>query len=62
MQLMFDQPLVPGPFLLDVLPSMYSNVVHLKPEADTNATFVSDHLGLLTTIEQNPDVSRSQGS
>ncbi|CAE7600130.1 unnamed protein product, partial [Symbiodinium sp. CCMP2456] len=41
MQLMFDQPLVPGPFLLDVLPSMYSNFVHFKPEVGTNATFVS---------------------
>jgi len=60
MQLMFDQPLLPGPFLLDVLPSMYSNFVHLKPEVGTDATFVSDHLGLLTTIEQNADVSRSQ--
>ncbi|CAE7552108.1 unnamed protein product [Symbiodinium natans] len=47
-QLMFDQALLPGPFLLDVLPSMYSNFVHLKPEVDTNGTFISDHLGLLT--------------
>ena len=58
-ELMFQQPMHPGPYLQDVLPSMCSNCVNLNPDVDTHAAFVSDHLGLLTTIEQIKPTSQS---
>ncbi|CAE7542451.1 C11orf68 [Symbiodinium sp. CCMP2592] len=58
-ELMFQQPMHPGPYLQDVLPSMCSNCVNLNPDVDTRAAFVSDHLGLLTTIEQIKPTSQS---
>ncbi|CAE7553370.1 UBC7 [Symbiodinium sp. CCMP2456] len=58
-ELMFQEPLHPGPYLQDVLPSICSNCVHLNPDADTHAAYISDHLGLLTTIEQIKPTSQS---
>ncbi|CAE7224432.1 unnamed protein product [Symbiodinium natans] len=56
-ELLFEQPLHPSPYLLDtyltaILPSMYSNYVNLTPDESASAAHVSDHLGLLTTIKQ----------
>ena len=51
LELIFDEPSEPGAYLMDLLPSMHSNCVSLT-NLNTCPTLVSDHLGLLLTIDR----------
>ena len=51
-ELMFEQPQDPGAEILALLPSMQSNSACIHPDVSTHPAYVSDHCGLLATIEQ----------